>query len=336
MLNLPERPSNNRAGNAQIGIWDLSVADEAALAAYIVTAEDIARQPVIFAAAEKTLWVPSIVGSPGTFVKLSGSGGSGSGDVVGPSSATDNALARFDATTGKLIQNSLVTVDDAGNIGLPASRTVDGRDVSVDGTKLDGVATGADVTGANPPQAHAASHKSGGTDAIKLNELAAPTASVGFNGQAQTGTQAGTSGATTSTAPLGAASGSVQDQAITHGVADLNADLAIAANTSVDCRILATITDTTDSSKKRRIRARVLVVRGSGAPTIEEVTEFKTNDDNSSIYSADIEPTVTPLTCLYGKLSISGNNLRVTVTKHTTDDQKATVNFFPFVTPDPV
>lgn len=37
-----------------------------------------------------------------------------SGDVVGPASATDNAVARFDATTGKLIQNSAVTIDDSG------------------------------------------------------------------------------------------------------------------------------------------------------------------------------------------------------------------------------
>lgn len=37
---------------------------------------------------------------------------SGVGDVVGPSSATDNALARFDSTTGKVIQNSVVTIAD--------------------------------------------------------------------------------------------------------------------------------------------------------------------------------------------------------------------------------
>ena len=36
------------------------------------------------------------------------------GDVVGPASATDNALARFDATTGKLIQNSVGILSDAG------------------------------------------------------------------------------------------------------------------------------------------------------------------------------------------------------------------------------
>jgi hypothetical protein len=38
------------------------------------------------------------------------------GDVVGPASATDNAIARFDTTTGKLIQNSVVTVSDTGAV----------------------------------------------------------------------------------------------------------------------------------------------------------------------------------------------------------------------------
>jgi hypothetical protein len=38
------------------------------------------------------------------------------GDVVGPTSATDNAIARYDSTTGKLIQNSLVIVDDTGSV----------------------------------------------------------------------------------------------------------------------------------------------------------------------------------------------------------------------------
>jgi hypothetical protein len=43
--------------------------------------------------------------------------GGGTGDVVGPSSATDNAIARYDGTTGKLIQNSTVTVSDVGTLG---------------------------------------------------------------------------------------------------------------------------------------------------------------------------------------------------------------------------
>lgn len=48
------------------------------------------------------------------------SGGSGGvGDVVGPGSSTDNALVRFDSTTGKLTQNSTVTLDDTGAITVP-------------------------------------------------------------------------------------------------------------------------------------------------------------------------------------------------------------------------
>jgi hypothetical protein len=41
-------------------------------------------------------------------------GVTGLGDVVGPASATDNAVARFDSTTGKLLQNSVVTIGDTG------------------------------------------------------------------------------------------------------------------------------------------------------------------------------------------------------------------------------
>lgn len=43
-------------------------------------------------------------------------GSPGSGDVVGPASATNNAVALYDATTGKLIKNSAVTIDSSGNI----------------------------------------------------------------------------------------------------------------------------------------------------------------------------------------------------------------------------
>jgi len=53
------------------------------------------------------------------------------GDVVGPAAATDHAVVRFDGVTGKLIQNSLVTMTDAGSITIPAFQTVDGVDISV-------------------------------------------------------------------------------------------------------------------------------------------------------------------------------------------------------------
>jgi hypothetical protein len=48
------------------------------------------------------------------------------GDVVGPASATDNAIARYDTTTGKLIQNSAVTISDAGDMAGAGSLAFDG------------------------------------------------------------------------------------------------------------------------------------------------------------------------------------------------------------------
>jgi hypothetical protein len=51
----------------------------------------------------------------GTFATASGGGG---GDVVGPASATDNAIARYDGATGKLLQNSNATIDDTGVLTL--------------------------------------------------------------------------------------------------------------------------------------------------------------------------------------------------------------------------
>jgi hypothetical protein len=49
-----------------------------------------------------------------------------SGDVVGPASATANAIARFDGTTGKLIKNSGVTITDGGVVTTSADLSVNG------------------------------------------------------------------------------------------------------------------------------------------------------------------------------------------------------------------
>jgi len=54
------------------------------------------------------------VSTPGTVAQ-----GAGSGDVVGPNTSTDNSVPRFDLATGKLLQNSLVTISDAGAITTP-------------------------------------------------------------------------------------------------------------------------------------------------------------------------------------------------------------------------
>jgi hypothetical protein len=61
----------------------------------------------------------------------------GNGDVVGPASATDNAISRFDSTTGKLIQNSVTTIDDTGNAsGILSQQFSDGTAVTLAAGKL--------------------------------------------------------------------------------------------------------------------------------------------------------------------------------------------------------
>jgi len=56
------------------------------------------------------------------------------GDVVAPASATDNAICRYDTTTGKLIQNSGVVIDDSNNLSgindITLTGCVDGIDVA--------------------------------------------------------------------------------------------------------------------------------------------------------------------------------------------------------------
>jgi hypothetical protein len=82
-----------------------------------------------------TMTLPPDDGSSGQYLQTDGSGNTSwatvtAGDVVGPASATDNAVVRFDGTTGKLVQNSAVTIaDTTGDItagkynGLTVSTT---------------------------------------------------------------------------------------------------------------------------------------------------------------------------------------------------------------------
>jgi len=62
-------------------------------------------------------------------VTIASSGGGGGGDLVGPASATANAVALFDGTTGKLLKNSGLTTDGSnslfigGTLGISGSTT---------------------------------------------------------------------------------------------------------------------------------------------------------------------------------------------------------------------
>lgn len=73
--------------------------------------------------------------------------GAGSGDVVGPASSTDNAIARYDGTTGKLLQNSAATIaDTTGDITAGKYNTVTISGASTPNLSVTGTTT---VSGAN-------------------------------------------------------------------------------------------------------------------------------------------------------------------------------------------
>jgi hypothetical protein len=56
--------------------------------------------------------------------------GTGSGDVVGPASATDNAVARYDGTTGKLVQSSGIILSDGDLLSGVEGLSLDQRAAS--------------------------------------------------------------------------------------------------------------------------------------------------------------------------------------------------------------
>lgn len=77
---------------------------------------------------------------------------SGTGDVVGPSSSTDNSIARFDSTTGKLIQNSAIQVSDVTTYSSKAyiQEKYDDGSTSNIATIITPKGTGAFIWGAAP------------------------------------------------------------------------------------------------------------------------------------------------------------------------------------------
>lgn len=70
--------------------------------------------------------------------------------VLGQGTPTDNSIVRYDGSSGLVIQPTSVIIDDTNNISgignISLSGTVDGRDIATDGSKLDGIEAGADVT----------------------------------------------------------------------------------------------------------------------------------------------------------------------------------------------
>ena len=122
-----EAGTNNTAYMTSLTTAQALVGPLAAKAAAVHTHDDryfteaeiaAAYQPILVSGTNiKTVNNTSLIGSGNITITVDTST-----LVVGPASATDNAIARFDLTTGKLIQNSSATCDDSGNINCVGIR----------------------------------------------------------------------------------------------------------------------------------------------------------------------------------------------------------------------
>lgn len=84
-------------------------------------------------------WNVSIVGSRGA-TGATGASGTGSGDVVGPASATNGAIVLFDGTTGKLVKNSSLLVPASAILGETDTQAMSAKAITA--STLDGSVVG--------------------------------------------------------------------------------------------------------------------------------------------------------------------------------------------------
>jgi hypothetical protein len=131
-----------------------------------------------------------------------GSAGS-SGDVMGPTASTDNAIARFDGTDGKLVQNSVVTIADTtgnmagvGSLAVGTTLGVTGVSTLTGGAVVQGLTVGRGGSAVNGNSAFGSSALSGNTTGSNNTSLGfqAMTASLTGDNNTVAGFQAASVG----------------------------------------------------------------------------------------------------------------------------------------------
>lgn len=89
----------------------------------VITAGEIGRCPATSSIDGTNDYVP-VLKADGSVQKATANQlATGARAVDGPASSTDNAFARFDGTTGLLVQNSTSTMDDSGNAAFAGTIT---------------------------------------------------------------------------------------------------------------------------------------------------------------------------------------------------------------------
>lgn len=109
--------------------------------------------------------------------------GAGSGDVTGPASSTDGNLPSFSGTGGKTLQDSGIgaAAVSAAISAIAGKLSAADIDTLAELNAIVGDATLDDAGDPRDPNAHAASHKALGSDAIRIDELGAAGGNVAMN-----------------------------------------------------------------------------------------------------------------------------------------------------------
>lgn len=128
-------------------------------------------------------------------------------DVTGPASATDNALVRFDGTSGKLVQNSGATLSDTGVITAPTLQSTPGN---TSGTGVGGDGGSVDMRGGSGAEDGASSASGGNGGLIDTSGgNAYVDDSLGYQFAGGTGGNINTAGGNASGAGAGAPGGAI-------------------------------------------------------------------------------------------------------------------------------
>lgn len=105
----------------------------------------------------------------------------GTGDIDGPASATDNAVVRFDGTTGKLVQNSVVIVGDTGaTSGVSTLETTGNTGIGVAPSGVNGMRLLITQNGDQNTIAQVTNSEAAGTSAFAQFKTNADVAAAGI------------------------------------------------------------------------------------------------------------------------------------------------------------
>lgn len=175
----------------------------------------------------------------------------GLGDVIGPASATDTAIALFNTTTGKLLKNSLVTLSSSGAFGFPAGV----KQTFAPNTTTSGLNVGS-FAGAPSVLVNGDLFYDSTAGALKA-QIAGSTVSLGAGG-------GGTPGGSTTQIQYNLAGAFAGSSNLTYASSLLTTLNAIAANTSGDGLVVANTTAA--ASGNQRFSPRI-VLDGQGWKT---------------------------------------------------------------------